>query len=52
MSARECEVAIVQALVPEAAIEALNVRIFRGFSGPDEMDLNPVLMRPAIQVIA
>ena len=40
---------VIQALIPEAPVEALNERVLRGFSGLDQLELNAMLTGPLIQ---
>ena len=39
----------VQALVAEAPVEAFDETVVRQFAGADELQFDPVFMRPAVQ---
>jgi hypothetical protein len=43
------EVVIVQALVPELAVKALDVRVLRRFAGCDQFQIDATSVSPAIQ---
>ena len=43
------EPVLVQALIPETAIEALDVGVLCGFTGIDEIQLNAVVISPGIK---
>ena len=43
---------VIQALIPEAPVEALDERILRGFPGLDQFELNAMLAGPLIQRLA
>jgi len=48
LSQREKSIRI-QALIPVAPIEALNVAIFNGFSGTDEIEFRVIQIRPCLK---
>ena len=43
---------IIQALVPEAPVEALDEGVLSGFAGLDQLELNAVLAGPLVQCLA
>jgi hypothetical protein len=46
------EPALVEALVPELAVEALDVGVLDGFPGTNELELDPALVRPLVEMLA
>jgi hypothetical protein len=40
---------LIEALVPQPAVEALDVAVLRGLGGANEVQRNPVLERPSIE---
>ncbi len=43
---------VIQALVPDAPVEALDERILRGFTCLDQLELNTVLAGPLVECLA
>ena len=43
---------VIQALIPEAPVEALDERILRGFPGLDQFELNAMLAGPLVERFA
>src|SRR5215207_4980404 len=46
------EPVLIQALVPQPAVEGLDEGIVHGFPGTAELDLHAVLMRPRVECLA
>jgi hypothetical protein len=40
---------VIQALIPEASVEALDERVLRGFAGLDQLELNAMLAGPLVK---
>ena len=47
-SGRSAEPMLVEALVPELAVEALDVRVLDRLPGLDKMQMHPLLMSPLV----
>ena len=43
---------VIQALVPEAPVEALDERVLRGFARLDQFELHAMLVGPLVQCLA